>query len=795
MKIISRIGLYFYFVFVCATAVAQVIPPSLLRDQWTASWIDVPGEPASGYGVYLFRKTILIDHKPDSFVIHVSADNRYKLFVNGEQVSLGPARGDLEHWNYETLDIAPFLRNGNNCLAAIVWNEGPWRPEGQISLRTGFILQADDHPGSPVSTGTTWKCIRDSSFKPLPYHARDYYVAGPGEQVNMKSHVSGWEYPAYDDRSWKNAEIISPGIPKNVIGIYGTIGDWMLVPSIIPPMEMKDQNGLHVISSSGIRISGSFPASKNPLTVAANTHVTILLDQGFLTNAYPELIFSGGRRAMVSLTYAEALYTHYPEKGNRNETAGKILLGRKDSINSNGSRNQIFTPLVFRTYRYIAVEIKTGADPLVIENIRAKSTGYPFRLNARITTDNTDINRIFETGWRTARLCAMETYMDCPYYEQLQYIGDGRIQALISLYNSGDERLLRNAMNAMDDSRRPEGITYSRHPSFTPQYIPTFSLLYIGMLHDYMMYGSDSNYIKNKLGGERQILAYYRNFQQADGSLKNVPYWMFTDWVGAKGWTAGVGPVGTAGNSALFDLQLLWAYQLAAEMENRFGMSSLASCYTRYTEELKKTIRNKYWDEGRKLFADRPEKDVYSQHANALAILTGMFGDSALPSAGKALLSDTTLAPASIYFKFYVHMALVKAGLGNDYLKWLDSWRENLKMGMTTWAESPDINTTRSDCHAWGASPNIEFFRTVLGIDSDSPGFTQVKIEPHLGPLQNIQGEIPHPKGKIKTSYMLENKVWAIKIELPPETSGKFIWQGQVHPLTSGLNNFKLKAF
>jgi hypothetical protein len=57
-------------------------------------------------------------------------------------------------------------------------------------------------------------------------------------------------------------------------------------------------------------------------------------------------------------------------------------------------------------------------------------------------TDDPELSKIFEIGWRTARLCAMETYMDCPYYEQLQYIGDARIQALISLFNSGDEELL-----------------------------------------------------------------------------------------------------------------------------------------------------------------------------------------------------------------------------------------------------------------------------------------------------------------------------------------------------------------
>ena len=403
------------------------------------------------------------------------------------------------------------------------------------------------------------------------------------------------------------------------------------------------------------------------------------MDQGFLTNAYPEFSFGAGRGGTISLSYAEALFTHYPTKGNRNETDGKIFIGRKDSLLSNGKEHQFFTTLSFRTYRYLQILVHTQDESLTIEDIYGKATGYPFQLNARLESDNPELGTMFEIGWRTARLCAMETYMDCPYYEQLQYIGDARIQAMISLFNSGDERLLRNAMNEMDDSRRPEGVTLSRHPSFTPQYIPTFSLWYIGMLHDYMMYGRDSSFVKNKLPGERQILQYFRNYQQPDGSLKGVPYWMFTDWVETRGWKSGVAPIGKDGSSSVLDLQLLWAYQLAADLESRYGMSSMALLYNQYAKQLKKTIQRKYWDASRKMFADVPEKDFFSQHANTLAILTGLADHENAKSLATRILSDTSLAPASIYFKYYLHQALVKAGLGNDYLNWLGLWRENIK--------------------------------------------------------------------------------------------------------------------
>ena len=113
-------------------------------------------------------------------------------------------------------------------------------------------------------------------------------------------------------------------------------------------------------------------------------------------------------------------------------------------------------------------------------------------------------------------------------------------------------------------------------------------------------------------------------------------------------------------------------------------------------------------------------------------------------------------------------------------------------MGLTTWAEISDINNARSDCHAWGASPNIEFFRTVLGIDSDGPWFHQVKIEPHLNRLKNISGSIPHPMGKLFVQYQFIKDKWMIDIHLPARVTGTFIWDGKIYSLLEGKNHFDL---
>lgn len=766
-------------------SVAQTAEIQKTARPWNAQWIATPGIAGNEYGVYYFRKSINLTAKPDSFIVHVSADNRYKLYVNGKLVSLGPARGDTYYWNYETVDLAPYLIKGANTVSALVWNESKYSPAGQMSFRTGFILQGASAKEDILNTDSSWKTICDDGHQPIPGY---FFAASKGELVNMNKTIKGdWTINNFNDTAWPKANKIADGKLKGMA--WGI--EWALVPSTLPAREMVYQRLAKLRNATGVKVPATFPQKKTSFTIPPNTTASILLDQTVETNAYITLAFSGGKDAGISLGYAESLYQKGSKgviKGNRNEIEGKEFVGRIDSLISNGDKDQTYTTLNFRTYRYLRVFVKTKKEALTINDLYGTYTAYPFERSSVFTADEPEIQQMLDIGWRTARLNAWESYTDCPYYEQLQYIGDTRIQAMVSYYNTTDVRLARNAINQIEHSRLPEGVTASCYPSKGVQVIPTFSLWYIGMLHDYWMYRGDDEFIKSKLLAERGVLDFFSKYQQADGSLKDVPYWAFVDWAGNL-W----GEVkGKDGSAAIYDLQLLYAYQWAEEMESKLGLKDYANLYHDKAEQLKTTIRKKYWNEDKKLFADTREQTGYSQHANALAILTGIVKDKDMDAVSGRMLSDTSLTQCSVYFKYYLNQALVKAGKGNGYLDWLDIYRKNIAMGLTTWAEYSDINTSRSDCHAWGSSPNVEFFRTVLGIDSDAPGFTKVKIEPHLGKLKNASGEIPNPAGNIKVSYKLVNNKWQINIDLPKGISGSFIWNDHTYNIKGGINDFKL---
>jgi alpha-L-rhamnosidase len=349
---------------------------------------------------------------------------------------LGPARGDTYYWNYETVDIAPYLTAGKNIIAALVWNEAQYSPAAQISVRTGFILQGDSKKEEILNTNNTWKVFRDAGHQPMPGY---FFAASKGEMVDMNHAVkSDWMTAGFDDSAWSGAFNIAEGKLKGMA--WGI--DWALVPSSLPAREMTYQRLPKLRGATGINVPATFPEKKTAITIPANTTVSLLLDQTFETNAYVTLNFSGGKDAGISIGYAESLYKKGSKgviKGNRNEVEGKEFVGRIDSLIADGSKGQSFTTLNFRTYRYIKIFVQTKADPLVIDDVYGTFTGYPFKQTAVLNTDNAEIKQMLDIGWRTARLNAWETYTDCPYYEQLQYIGDTRIQAMVSYYNTTDD--------------------------------------------------------------------------------------------------------------------------------------------------------------------------------------------------------------------------------------------------------------------------------------------------------------------------------------------------------------------
>jgi alpha-L-rhamnosidase len=769
------------------------------KHAWAGWWISHPNASGTEYGVFHFRKEFQLSEIPEQFVVHVSADNRYQLYVNGVEVCKGPARSDFVNWQYETIDIADHLVAGENTIAALVYNFGSFRPASQLSRQTGFILQGESENQMMVNTNNTWKVKQSQAYHPVRIgkdNVHGFYVAGPGDSLVATNHLWGWELPGFDDADWlfTSGNIGNRGNGKG--HMHGSSRS--LTKRTIPLMDEQSGRFTNIARTEpSFDVSNEFLQGSAPLVIPSNTHVKILIDNTTLEVGFPLLTFSGGKDAVIRIKYAEALYDENRKKGNRNEIEGKTLTGVYDVIVADGGEMRKFSPLWLRTFRYVQIEVKTGNAPLTLNDFNYTTFKYPFNENASVDffPQTLSFDRIWETGWRTARLCANEIYWDCPYYEQLQYIGDTRIQMLISLYVSGDDRLMRNAIRYFNSSMSGEGLTMSNAPISHQTFIPTFSLAYIGVLHDYLMHKPDTAFLVPLLPNINVILSWFDRRMQANGLLGPVDWWPFTDW--ADGFPNGIPSGSEEGSSTVLTLTYAKALVDAAYIFTAFGQKANADASWAKYEEIKKGVNEVCFDASKGLYADTPEMKTYSQHANILAILSNVADDKDQAKLMTRVLEDKSLIQCTLYYKFYLMRALEKAGLGNRYFEQLTVWEDMLKLGLTTFPENESrsnwIDDVRSDCHAWSASVCYDFLSVICGINPSSTGFRTVRISPNPGPLSSVKGRMPHPGGAIAVDLEFDNNKASGTVELPVDVTGVFVWNGREIPLKGGLQTIDLK--
>ena len=244
---------------------------------------------------------------PRNFFVYVSADNRYKLYINGTYIANGPARGDQFNWNYETIDIAALLKPGENLVAAEVINFGIGRALAQHTFKTGFIFQVKDSAYDELNTGNTgWKVMQNMAYHPVfvTFGMVDgFYAAGPCDSVEATLYPWHWNEMDFNDGEWAHPKISNQAVGRGFI--YGN--GLHLVPRTIPFPERKKERFNKVVRTSLPAGAKSGFITGTPTVIKSNSKVSFLLDQNYLTIGYPQLTISKGAGSKIRITYAEAL--------------------------------------------------------------------------------------------------------------------------------------------------------------------------------------------------------------------------------------------------------------------------------------------------------------------------------------------------------------------------------------------------------------------------------------------------------------------------------------------------------
>ncbi len=778
------------------------------RGRLPGRWITHPAASDAAPVVMAFRLRLEVSAR-QTVRIHVSADERYDLRLDGRLVGRGSERGDVRGWFFESYELE--LSPGTHHLVARVWALGDLAPAAQISVWPAFLLVADD-PGlrDVLSTGhAAWEVRMIEGIDPLP--AKMMFYAGGRIRIRGNEFPWGWDEPG-------TTGFVAP---RTLVDAYNDFQQtdqppyrWLLRPAQLPAMKQEPWKRFVVRHVESMSVPDDQLVAIDPMKHLAGEAAawTALLSDGIALSippgstrrviidledyvcGYPNLMTSGGSGASIRMHWAESLFDpvfqnnalegwwSFRHKGDRNAVAGKYFVGNGDEFVMEGGPHRRFDTLWWSAGRYIELLVTTRADPLIIESLAIEQTHYPYDWIGGFESSDPRLDRVVPIARRVMEMCSHETYMDCPYYEQLMYVGDTRLEALVGYTWTCDDRLPRKAIDQFDRSRKHPGLTQSRYPCRVEQVIPPFSLWWVAMLHDFMMWRGDRAFVRAKLPGVHSVLDVFESCTNADGLIEAPNGWNFVDWV--PGWKNGMPPGADTGVSGPINFQTIYVLRMASQIEAWAGASELAAMYARRADEMSKACE-RFWDESRGLYADDLGRSCFSEHAQCLALLGDAVPVGRRCRVFESLLRDQGLARTTVYFSHYLFETLGMFDRIDVMLERMSLWFDLERLGLRTTLEQPE--PSRSDCHAWAAHPMYHDLATICGIRPTRPGCEEVEVTPRLGPLEFARGTLPTPLGRVSIDVRRDGKRLSGLIELPAGMRGHWIDGPLRKPLAAGV--------
>lgn len=684
--------------------------------------------------IYRFRTKFFIS-EPISFTADVFADTRYKLYLNGNLIAVGPCRGNKSELYFDSISNNEHLIEGENVLEAVVLQlknefdgDTVYANMGTV-LRTGnirFALKGTANGQNEtvnLETGEDWK----SAWCPgIDFVGDENYIVGLNE-VAKEQYFSALE--------WKPAKCVGKcfayDAKKDNLTQYGR---YTMKNAPIPPQRLEKKS--FTFDSDGV------------------------CDAGEYMTAYVKYTFSG--KGKIRLTYAECKVVERNNKyvkENRIDEEG-LIQGYFDEIYINGE-NVVYEPFALRSFRFIKAETE---GEIKLEKIEGFETGYPLLTKADFFCDSEIDNKLWEVSLRTLKRCMQETYVDCPYYEQEQYLMDSRMQILYTYYVSGDDRLARRLLQDFASVQMPDGIFLARTPDILPQIIPGFALYYVFILFDNYNHFGDISLVKKYMPNVCKLLQYFSNQLSEKGLVKRSGFWNFIDW--ASGWEELYGTPSGEDNDELTIYTLMYATALkrAAVLQEALGNKAGAHEFIIEANALIENAKKYCFDESKMLFADGPSKKHFSAHAQLWAVLSDAVEENiahTIMANSLKLQSQPTYGYIYDYFR-----ALEKCGLYEERNTMLNKLRHLITLNCTTIPEEPD--NPRSECHGWGAVVLYEYGATDLGVRVNEPENT-IYIKPYINEFKHAKGTISFNKGNVFVEWKKDNNVFNLTVQAPKE--------------------------
>lgn len=755
------------------------------------------------------RRRFTLDQVPASAVLRITCSGHYLLWVNGTDVARGPERSEPWRKRYDVIDISPHLRPGENVLAVQLIHYG-YRTAHSPASPPGFWCQLDGD-GLALGSDEAWRLsidpayARDTMRRNGCYGLIDIFDGRQDEP---------WTDPAYDESAWSPARAI---VVRN--GSRDRSGPrvtpWVdMLPRRVPQArearirpvavtrlaEVENQEyagsgmmGARIIGNLATHLLQDVPAEpeftgienaealvgedqgRGPAIITQPSPLdrravqqrcaTLILDFGREITAYGWLDVEGNAGAEIDVAYGERLIGGRVQPVLQNTAYADRYILREGR-----QRHQVYD---WKGYRYVQLTFRNLHRPLLLHEVGATFTSYPVQPRGAFQCSDPMLGRIWQAGAYTQQLCTHDALMDCPWREQQQWLGDGRVQLLVVQNAFGDRHMPRKFLEQFAEGQLPSGMIPCVTPG-TENYIVDYALWWVQGLVDVLLFDGDEEATAALYPTLVRLLEWFEAYRNADGLLEDVEGWIFIDW-------ANIGFDGVCAPLVATEYIALGA---AVEIAERLGYDREAGRWRATAERIAARFHETFWDAERALYVDNivdgARTGMFSQHTQALAVLTGL---SQVDDADllRRAIADESVVLTEPYFTYYLLEALAHAGLATEGLDLVRArWGDMIRGGATSLWEEWQVTGTfrrgswiarpRSHCHAWSAAPTAWLSRHILGVRVESLDGREIVIAPQPGDLTWAKGTVPTRYGLVEIEWRVDGDDLDVRVELPPCT-------------------------
>lgn len=435
----------------------------------------------------LFRKLFACNEAIKKAVIYISADDYYKLYINGQFVAQGPAASYHHIYNYNEIDVSEYLKQGENLIAVHTLYQGLINRVWQSGdNRHGLIFDLEVNGHLAICSDETVKTAVHSAYKEIGTFGCD---TGFLEEYDSRAAEVGFEKPTFDDSSWMQAKL-------------SQTADHTLLPQ----------------KTKMLTFEKIFPVKS---TAKGNI---VFLDFGS--------------------TYAGSLYAKV-----RGNSGDKIIihmgqeLNEDDSVRYNLRANCIYEEswilsdgiceleqFDYKAFRYAELILPEECE---VQEVFLLARHYPFELKAElkdIYKQNADIANIWQLCVNTQKYGVQEAVLDCMEREKGEYLGDGCYTALTHMILTNDDSIARKLIdNAFTTDFIADTLITCLNCSFI-QEIAEFPLMLVKLILWHFRYTGDTEYLRENYTKVINLLEAYRKNYEKDFLISNLDKWCVVEW-------------------------------------------------------------------------------------------------------------------------------------------------------------------------------------------------------------------------------------------------------------------------